>query len=208
MYSRSGRSDAPFPDRPVIVYGSASPIDARPDIVEPPAPPGVRGLRWALAAACALIVVLGGYIGLDHRRPDSERAAVTAVTAYLAAWNAHDAAALRAAMAPRGAFLAGDTFHLPTINVAVGPALDSLLDAMFAAQVSLETTGRVEVQGDHQHVTVPQRLRYRAYGVDVAEDGVSLFTLIDIDGRPKVAEHMWWRPYPARAPSMLWTQQD
>jgi hypothetical protein len=61
---------------------------------------------------------------------------------------------------------------------------------------------------DALKLSVQQRMRYTVYGVDVVEQGVSLFTLIDIDGRPKVYEHFWWRPYPARAPSILWTQTD
>jgi hypothetical protein len=189
----------------MIIYGSASPLGAQPDVVEVAGPRGVRGLRWALAAAVVLLVALGGYIWLDHHRPASERAAVAAVTVYLKAWNAHDAPAVRAAMAPRGGFVAGDTFLRPIVNAPIGPALDDLMDAVFAADLTFETTAPMRMQ-DAQHVTVPQKLHYRVYGFDVVEEGVSLLTLIDIGGVPKVAEHMWWRPYPARAPSLLWAQ--
>ena len=107
-------------------------------------------------------------------------------------------------MAPRGGFGAGDIMRRPLITAAVGPELDRLLGAVFAAGATLEATGRLEVAPDAaaRHRAPADALpRLR---VDVVEEGVSLFTLTEIDGEPKVAEHFWWRPYPARAPSMLW----
>jgi hypothetical protein len=211
VLAMSYREDALSAGRPVVVYGDVVPTgpfpDNRPDVIDDSRPPTGRGLRVALAAACVAVVVLAAYIWVDHHRSDAERAAVAAVAAYLEAWNAHDAAAVREAMAPRGGFLAGESFHRPIVDAPVGPALDDLLDAVFAAKVSFETPGRIEVLGgDAQHLSARQRVHYRVYGVDVVEEGVSLFTLVEVDGVPKVAEHMWWRPYPARAPSMLWTR--
>jgi hypothetical protein len=166
---------------------------------------GTRGLRVALVLAVLTAVGLAGWIWVDGHRTGAERRAVEAVIAYLDAWNAHDANGVRVAMAPRGGFGAGDNIRRPLIVAGVGPELNRLLDSVFAAGGSLESTGRIEVQRPNtQKITVPQRLRYSVFGVDVVEDGVSMFTLVEIDGRPKVYEHFWWRPYPAKAPSMLW----
>ena len=184
--------------RPMVVFGSPERDTSRATASVPRRP------RWALLVACATALVLAIWVWVDHRRTGPEREAVAAVTAYVDGFNAHSGEAVRAAMAPRGGFGAGDIMRRPLITAAVGPELDRLLGAVFAAGATMEATGRMEVAPDAQHVTVPQRMRYHVYGVDVVEEGVSLFTLIEIDGEPKVAEHFWWRPYPARAPSMLW----
>jgi hypothetical protein len=189
-------------DRPPRAAGEAG----RPEPA-PAAAAGTRGLRVALVLAVLTAVGLGGWIWVDNRRTGAERGAVEAVIAYLDAFNAHDANGVRNAMAPRGGFGAGDNVRRPFIVAGVGPELNRLLDAVFAADGSLESTGRIEVQSpDALKITVQQRMSYTVYGVDVVEQGVSLFTLIEVDGRPKVYEHFWWRPYPARAPSILWTQ--
>jgi hypothetical protein len=43
-------------------------------------------------------------------------------------------------------------------------------------------------------------------GVSVTEQGVSLFTLVQLQDRPVILEHLWWRPLASQAPSMLWAQ--
>jgi hypothetical protein len=166
-------------------------------------------LKAALVAAGLAIAVLGGALYLEHRQTPLERQAADAIETYTAAWNAHDRAAVLAAMTAGGSFAAGDILERPLLSAAVGPELDRLLGSMFSASVSLETTGRLVLAdaprtARAQHVSVTQRYRYHVYGVPVVEAGISLFTLVPVNGALKVAQHVWWRPLAATAPSMLW----
>jgi hypothetical protein len=165
-------------------------------------------LRLKAALAVALLAVAGLAVAmyLDHRQTDEERAVSAAIEAYTAAWNAHDHAALRAAMAPSASFAAGESLEHPLVTVAVaGPEFERLIGSLFRASVSLTTVGPVTpVVERFWRATVPQRYRYEVHGLKVVENGVSLYTLVDIDGTLKVAQHVWWRPLAPQSPSMLW----
>lgn len=165
----------------------------------------VLRLKLALAASCVVVAVLAGVVYVDHH-PTGMLATVTkAIDAYTAAWNAHDRAAILAAMAPGATFSASETLERPLFSYSAGPELDRLLDSLFAASVSLDTIGGVTLAGDDtSHATVPQRYRYKTHGLTIVEEGLSLFTLVTVGNTFKIAEHVWWRPRPPTSPSMLW----
>lgn len=178
---------------------------------EPPPPPAtdrtVLRLKIGLATAIAVAVALAGALLVVRHQSTEEQLVTEAVAAYTAAWNAHDAEAVRAAMALNGTFSASDSLQqVPMFTAYSGPELERVLGKLFEAGVELETTSRVLIAGDHtSRATVAQRFRYTAYGLPVAEDGLSQFTLqAGRRGRLVVAQHVWWRPRPPDSPSMLW----
>jgi hypothetical protein len=194
-------------------------LDPRPprDTTPEPDPPPTRprfsirrvrfnGLKVALGLAVATAVALGGALYYTQRLSDGERQATEAITAYTAAWNAHDIGAVRAAMYPSGTFAASDNIAYNSMfTAAVGPDLDRVLTALFAADVRLTVEGRVLLADDGSRASVAQRFRYTVYGLRVVEDGISHYTLIpDGKGRLKVYQHLWWRPRVPESPSMLW----
>lgn len=196
-------------DDPVDLLGS----DTDPD-VEP---------RWAsrfgrirrvdrtqvmLALTVVVALVLAGALYVSRRQNDDERAVSAAIARYTAAWNAHDVAAVRAAMFSGGTFAASDNIARDAFLTATwGPELDSVLTALFAAGVTLETRGRVMLAGNNTtRASVVQRFSYTVYGVPVVEDGISQFTLSPAERGPglRIVQHVWWRPRSPASPSMLW----
>lgn len=177
---------------------------------DPPRPPGTRRitrLHVALALAVTVAVVLAGALYYTRHQTDTERKVTEAIVAYTAAWNAHDVAAVRAAMLSGGSFVASDNIeHEAMLSAGWGPDLDRLLTVLFAADVRLETRSRVLVAGDSTRASVAQRFSYTVYGVRVVEDGISNYTLSPVGYSEylKVVQHVWWRPRPPRQPSMLW----
>jgi hypothetical protein len=161
-----------------------------------------------LALAVTVALVLAGALYLTQRQSDDERAVSAAIARYTAAWNAHDVAAVRAAMfAGTGTFAASDNITHEAMFVAGwGPDLDRVLTALFAAGVTLETRGRVMIAGDTTRASVVQRFTYTVYGLPVVEDGISQYTLSPAERGPglKISQHVWWRPRVPASPSMLW----
>jgi len=169
----------------------------------------INGLKLALALTVAVALALAGALYLTQRQSDDERDITAAIERYTAAWNAHDVAAVRAAMDPgTGTFAASDNLtHEPMLVAPWGPELDRTLTALFGADVTLETRGRVMITGGATpRASVVQRFSYTVYGLRVVEDGVSLYTLTPAQrGRGlKVEQHVWWRPRVPASPSMLW----
>jgi hypothetical protein len=161
----------------------------------------------ALAVAVTVALVLAGALYRAQRQSDDERAVTAAITAYTAAWNAHDVAAVRATMFPGCTFSASDNIrHEPMFTAEWGPSLDNALTKLFASNVTLETRGRVLLAGDTTRASVAQRYRYTVYGLTVVEDGISHYTLSPAtSGRGlRIAQHVWWRPKVPASPSMLW----
>lgn len=177
---------------------------------EPPRPATGRTvlrLKVGLAAAIAVAVALAGALYVVQYRSAEERLVEEAVAAYTTAWNNHDAGAVRAAMADNGTFSTTDGLDRPPLFAAyVGPELDRVLAELFAAGAKLETTSEVLIADDNPaRASVAQRFRYTVYGVPVAEDGISQFTLTKgRHGELLIAQHIFWRPWAARSPSMLW----
>jgi hypothetical protein len=166
-------------------------------------PPGLRARAW-LALVGLAVALLAAQLWREHRQSAPEREAAIAIEAYTEAWSAHDADAVRAAMASGSTFASGESLEHPLFSVT-GGQLDSLLDGMFEANVSLETTGRVSVVGDGPaRASVPQRFRYQINGLNVVEDGVSLYSLVVVNGKLKISQHVWWRPQNPQYPSMRW----
>ncbi|HEY2948709.1 MAG TPA: nuclear transport factor 2 family protein [Micromonosporaceae bacterium] len=166
-------------------------------------PAALRGKVW-LALAGLVIALLAGQLWREHRQSGPEREAALAIEAYTAAWNAHDSDGVRAVLAPGATFAEAESLEHPLLT-ATGGQIDAVLDAMFDAGVSLETTGRVIVVGDGAaRATVPQRFGYQVNGLNVSEDGVSLFSLVRVGGGTRIAEHVWWRPQGPQYPSMRW----
>jgi hypothetical protein len=168
----------------------------------------INGLKVALTLAVAVALALAGALYVTQRQTDDEREITAAIERYTAAWNAHDVAAVRAAMFPNGGiFAASDNITREAMLVAPwGPELDRTLTALFGANVTLETRGRVTITGDHTRASVLQRFSYTVYGLRVVEDGVSLYSLTPAERGTglKVEQHVWWRPRVPASPSMLW----
>jgi hypothetical protein len=164
-------------------------------------------MQVMLALAVVVALVLAGALYLTRRQNDDERAVSAAIARYTAAWNAHDVAAVRAAMFSGGTFAASDNITHEAMLVATwGPELDRALSSLFAANVTLETRGRVLLAGDITRASVVQRFSYTVYGLRVVEDGISQFTLSPAERGPglKIVQHVWWRPRVPASPSMLW----
>jgi hypothetical protein len=167
----------------------------------------IDGVKVALAVAVIVALVLAGALYRVQHQSDDERAVTAAIIAYTAAWNAHDVAAVRATMFPGCTFSASDNIrHEPMFTAEWGPSLDDALTKLFAANVALETRGRVLMAGDNTRASVAQRFRYTVYGLTVVEDGISHYTLSPAPSRPglRIAQHVWWRPKVPASPSMLW----
>jgi hypothetical protein len=166
-------------------------------------PARLRAKAW-LALAGIAIALLAGQLWREHRQTGPERAAAIAIEAYTEAWTAHDAAGVRAVLAPGATFSSSENLDHPLFTVT-GGQLDNLLEGMFEANVSLQTTGRVMVIGDGPaRASVPQRIRYEVNGLSVVEDGISHFSLVVRGGETRIAQHIWWRPQNPQYPSMLW----
>jgi hypothetical protein len=164
-------------------------------------------LKVTLVIAIVAVLVLAGTLYLTRRQTADERAVSAAIAAYTAAWNAHDIEAVKAAMFPGGTFGASDNIQHESMFIASwGPDLERVLTALFAANVSLETQGRVILAGDTTRASVVQRFRYTVYGVNVVEDGISHYTLAQADRGTglRILQHVWWRPRIPGNPSMLW----
>jgi hypothetical protein len=196
-----------------MTHGQIQPIEVAFEPTGPSALPEPRARRFspaarlkaALAASVVVVAVLAGALYATRYQSATEREMSAAIEAYSAAWNAHDRDAVVAAMAPGARFAAGETLERPLVTAYAGNELDKLLSSMFGASVALKTTGRVTIAGDDtSHATVTQQFRYQVRGIQVAEDGISLYTLAPVNGKLKVAQHMWWRPRAPGAPSMLW----
>jgi hypothetical protein len=166
-------------------------------------------LKIALAAALTAAVALAGALYYVQHRSDGEREAMAAIAAYSRAWNAHDVAAIRKAMAGNGTFAASDALDRGTLFTAyIGPELDRVMAKLFEAGVRLETPGTVVIAGDDPtRASIPQRFSYTVYGLTVHEDGISHYTLGPVsEGNPRlvVVQHVFWRPRTPGNPSMLW----
>jgi hypothetical protein len=178
---------------------------------DPPPRPDrtVLRLKLALAAAIAVALALAGALYYVGHQSDAEREATAAITAYTKAWNAHDYAAVRKAMAGNGTFAASDALDRGTLFTAyVGPEMERVLGKLFEADVHLRTPGKVAVAGDDPtRASIAQQFSYTVYGLTVQEHGISHYTLgpISEDDRTLVVvQHVFWRPRTPGHPSMLW----
>jgi len=218
---RKGRRAEPGPDAPGDPIDPGVPQAERdpPDLLD--SDPDVE-TGWAarlgrirridrtqvmLTLAVAVALALAGALYLTQRQSDDEREITAAIERYTTAWNSHDVAAVRAAMYSGGTFSASDNISHEALFLAPwGPELDRVLTALFAANVKLETRGRVIFAGDSTRASVVQRFSYTVYGLRAVEQGISQYTLSRAERGPglKIVQHVWWRPRVPSAPSMLW----
>lgn len=169
-----------------------------------------RRLGPALRVALLVSVLLVGLTAtgiwvVSERRAGPDRAVVEALERYTRAWNEHDPVAVRASLAERGTLAAGEHLRRALVGPMDGVELAGLVRRLARADVALETTSPPVVTGTGPYrVAVAQQFSYVVQGVSVHEEGVSLFTLVRADGRLRIAEHTWWRPFGTTSPSMLW----
>lgn len=160
-------------------------------VVQPePTGPTSRTTWWlaaALALAVAALVALGTWVYLDHRASADEQAAWSAVTAFYDANNAHDAAAMKAAVT--------DGFVWSGIlggNVADGPDdIDAYIDRVtktVGPNFHIETTGPAVMQGPGE-IAVPSRITAPDLAMD--STGITVMRLARADGQLKVSEVYW-----------------
>ena len=170
-------------------------------------PPLVAVLAVALALALLVAAVFAWRLWHAEARPDRQEEAVAVVERYTEAFDAHDLEGLRETLADRAAFSGGEHLRQPVIGPFTGKELDDFYSSLFRSQVRLTTDGPVQITGNGPYrVVAVQTVRYTVAGVPVTEQATSLFTLLQLEDRAVILEHVWWRPLAAQAPSMLWAR--
>lgn len=170
-------------------------------------PPLVAVLAAALAVAVVAAGVLGWRLWHEQARPGTQEEAVAVVERYTEAFDAHDLEGIRETLADRAAFSGGEHLEQHVVGPFTGKDLDDFYTSLFRAGVHLTTDGPVQVTGTGPYrVVAVQTVRYTVAGVPVTEQAMSLFTLLQLPDRAVILEHVWWRPLPAQAPSMLWAR--
>ena len=170
-------------------------------------PPLVVVLAGALVLALAAAGILGWRLWHEGSRTDGQVDAVALVEEYTAALDAHDLTGLRATLADQASFSGGEHLASPVVGPFSGKELDDFYGSLFRAGIRVTTDGPMQLTGTGPyHVVAVQTVRYTVAGVDVTEQAVSLFTLLQLQDRPVILEHVWWRPLVPKAPSMLWAR--
>jgi hypothetical protein len=149
----------------------------------------------ALVLAVVAVAVLGGYVYVDHRPTAQERAAIGVVQSFYAALNAHDDRAVLALMTSSATHtgigaVGGDVGPISGVDLQV--FLSHLLGT---GDFFAELTGppAVTVGGTTVMVSVPNRLGARlADGREVSVAGVSLLSMVSVEGHLRVAKDVWW----------------
>jgi hypothetical protein len=198
-------------DSPQIVEVSLLPADDGSDDGPERRPRRRSPLVGVLAGAIVLALVAAGVLAStvwrDRTRSDGQADAVALVEQYTSAFDAHDLTALRATLSDEATFSSGEDLYLPLVGPFSDRQLDDFYRSMFRADVHLTTDGPVQVTGTGPYrVVVVQTVHYTIAGVHETEQAVSLFTLLQLQDRPVVLDHVWWRPPSPQAPSMLWAQ--
>jgi hypothetical protein len=160
----------------------------------------------ALVLALVAAGILGWMLWHDPRSR-GQADAVAVVEQYTAAFDTHDLTGIHETLAEQAGFAGGEHLASPVVGPFTGKELDDFYRSLFSAGVHLTTDGPMQVTGNGPyHVTVVQTVRYKAAGIAVTEQAVSLYTLLQLQDRPVILEHVWWRPLAAQAPSVLWAQ--
>jgi hypothetical protein len=195
-------------DSAEILEASLLPADDGSDEAPEPGPrrrpPLVAVLAGALVLALAAAGVLGWTVWRDRSRSLGQADAVALVEQYTSALDSHDLPGLHETLADQASFAGGEHVTQPVIGPFSGKELDAFYGSLFRVGVRVTTDSPMQVtgKGPYQVVAV-QTVRYTTAGIDVSEHGVSLFTLQQLQDRPVILEHVWWRPLSAHAPSLL-----
>jgi hypothetical protein len=141
------------------------------------------GLVVALVAALLGLAGSGTWLYVDHHQTSSEQAVTAAARAWLDAANTHDLGAL--GQATSGDWTWQSSGPQGQVGPFSGPQLASLVQADFAAGLSINALSRPAVSSDTQvavtaHVTG-----------SVDSTGVLLFNLRTVKGELKVAQVIW-----------------
>jgi hypothetical protein len=183
------------------------------DADEAPGPGTRRRLPLVpvLAAALALALAVSGAMAWrlwhEQARPGGQEEAVAVVQRYTEAFDAHDLEGMRETLADRAAFSGGEHLTQATMGPFTGRELDDFYRSLFRAGIRVTTDGPVQVTGQGPYrVVAVQTVRYTVAGVKVTEQATSLFTLLQLQDRAVILQHVWWRPLAAQAPSMLWAR--
>ena len=170
-------------------------------------PPLVAVLAGALVLALAAAGVLGWALWRDRSRTDGQADAIALVEQYTAALDAHDLAGIHASLVDGASLSGGENLDQPVIGPFSGKELDGFYQALFRSGIRVTTDGPLQVTGNGPYrVVAVQTVRYTVAGVAVTEQGMSLFTLLQLQDGPLIRQHVWWRPLAAKAPSMLWAR--
>ncbi|HEY5136564.1 MAG TPA: nuclear transport factor 2 family protein [Candidatus Nanopelagicales bacterium] len=144
-------------------------------------------LAGALAVALLAVIGLGAWTYAQHRGSSEQQAAMTAVTAFMDARNAHDPAAVAAATTSTIVFsgMVGGT-------ITEGPYAGTQFTKSFTEQMGrtfhIEAVSPGVVSGTDE-IAVPTHITAGDGGVDLT--GIAVYRVTDVNGITKVSEIVW-----------------
>jgi hypothetical protein len=180
-----------------------------PDDAQPAPPPRRSRLVAGLAVALALVLAIAGVLAVRlygaEQLGDGQAGARDVVERYTSALDRHDLDAVHSLTLDQASFTEAETLGSPMLGPFTRDDRDAFFTRAFAAGLRLRSTGPASVVGNGTYrVAVRQSVHYVAEGVEVDEDGMSLFTVVDRPDGPVITDHVWWRlPRPPK-PSMAW----
>lgn len=150
--------------------------------------PLVGWLAGALVVAVLAVAGLGLWVFLDHRSSADQQAAMTAVTAFMAAKNASDPDAVQAATT-------SDVVETGLVDGALveGPMSGTAFTRRFTLTLGpgfhMTKVGPATMAGDDV-IAVPTRVTLpKMDGYD--KTGIAVYRVEDVDGTAKIAEIVW-----------------
>jgi hypothetical protein len=182
-----------------------------PGADDPPPPRPRSGLVVALAAALAIAIVAAGVLAVRLYRAEhldgGQASARDLVERYTVAVDRHDLDGVHVATLDQASFTEAESLRSPMLGPYTRDDRDAFFVRLFAADVRLRSTAPPTVVGDGPYrVAVRQTVHYVVAGIDVDEEGMSLFTVVDSPQGPLISDHVWWRlPRPPK-PSMAWIE--
>jgi hypothetical protein len=180
-----------------------------PDDEETPSPRRrprlVVGLAVALAIALVATAVLAVRLYRAEHLGAGQAGAREVVEGYTSALNGHSLDGVHSLTLDQASFTEAESLRSPMVGPFTRDDRDAFLTRLFTAGLRFQSSGPVSVVGDGPYrVAVRQTVHYVAAGIDVEEEGMSLYTVVDLPAGPRISEHVWWRlPRPAE-PSMAW----
>jgi len=144
-------------------------------------------LAGGLAVSLLAVIGLGAWVYADHRGSSEQQAAMTAVTAFMDARNAHDPAAVAAATTSDIVFsgiVAG--------TISEGPYAGTQFTKWFTDQMG--PTFHIDavspgVMSGTDEIAVPTHITASDAGVDLT--GIAVYRVTEVNGTMKVSEIVW-----------------